>query len=70
MNNLKKIVITGSADKTLKIFDIASGFKHFGTMKSTDAVFCLETFDDITIAGSGDGSILAYDNNSQECLYG
>lgn len=63
-------IITGSADKSLKIFDIASGFKHAGTMKCTDAVFCMETFDDITIAGSGDGSILAYDNNTQECLYG
>jgi len=63
-------VITGSADKTLKIFDIQSGFKQSGLMKASDAVFCVETFDDITVAGTGDGNILAYDNNTSECLYG
>lgn len=39
-------------------------------MKATDAVYCVEQFDNITIAGVGDGSILAYDNNTLECLYG
>lgn len=63
-------VITASADKTLKLFDIASGFKQAGVMKASDAVFCVETFEDITIAGTGDGNILAYDNNTSECLYG
>ena len=63
-------MITASADKTLKLFDIASGFKQAGVMKASDAVFCVETFEDITIAGTGDGNILAYDNNTSECLYG
>jgi len=34
-------VITGSADKTLRVIDINSGFKPVVNMKATDAVFCL-----------------------------
>lgn len=63
-------VITASADKSLKLTDIGSGFKQVGAMKATDAVYTLELFDDIVIAGAGDGSILAYDTNTLECLYG
>ena len=68
--SLRVIVITGSADKTIKLIDIESGFKEFGTMKTTDAVYCMETIHNLTLAGTGDGNILCYDNDTLECLYG
>ena len=62
--------MTCSADKTLKIIDIVSGFKQHVQMKSTDAVFCIETIGSLTVAGSGDGNIFVYDNDDGKCLYG
>lgn len=62
--------MTGSADKTMKLIDLESGFKTFGTMKTTDAVYVLETVHNLSIAGTGDGNILAFDNDTLECLYG
>lgn len=64
------VVVTGSADKTCKILDIVKGFKTVGTLKATDAVFEIELIFNLTIAGCGDGNIVAFDNDTQECLYG
>lgn len=64
------IVVTGSADKTCMLIDMGSGFKKYGKMDATDAVFVLETIYNITLAGTGDGNVLAFDNDTQECLYG
>lgn len=63
-------MITGSADKTVKVLDILSGFKLFNTMQTSDAVFSLETVYNLTVAGCGDGNIVVFDNDNGECLYG
>ena len=63
-------MITGSADKTVKIIDILSGFKMFSTLETSDAVFTLETVYNLTIAGCGDGNLVVFDNDNGECLYG
>ena len=38
--SLSGFAITGSADKTVKTFDIFNGFKPVSIMNTTDAVFC------------------------------
>jgi WD40 repeat protein len=69
--SMSSFIVTGSADKTLKKFDIISGFKHAGTMQTTDAVFCGKIIqNNLAIAGCGDGNIIAFDLDSNECLYG
>ena len=69
--------MTGSADKTCKIFDLRTGtgqnIKPAVTMQATDAVFCGEIVADsnLLIAGCGDGNILAFDiDKNGECVYG
>ena len=69
--------MTGSADKTGKIFDLRAGtgqsLKPAVTMQATDAVFCGEIVGDsnLLIAGCGDGNILAFDiDRNGECVYG
>ena len=37
---LSGFIVTGSADKTLKSFDIFNDFKPVHVMKATDAIFC------------------------------
>jgi hypothetical protein len=44
--------------------------KPINIMKTTDAVFCGETIENLVIAGCGDGNILSFDIDSGECLYG
>lgn len=39
-------------------------------MKASDAVYCLKTKSNLTIAGCGDGNIMTYDNDFGKCLYG
>ena len=39
-------------------------------MKATDAIYCVDHIYNLTVAGSGDGNVLVYDNDSGECLYG
>ncbi|KAL4459982.1 hypothetical protein ABPG74_003508 [Tetrahymena malaccensis] len=68
--NLGGQVITGSADKTLRVIDIQSGFKPMANMKATDAVFCIETIYNLTVAGCGDGNVLCFENDTGKCLYG
>ena len=66
------LVVTGSADKTLKLFDLKMGLaKPLAVMNCTDAVFCGEVVGELAIAGCGDGNILAFDlQKGGECLYG
>ena len=63
-------MITGSADKTLRVIDMHAGFKPLTNMKATDAVYCLETVYNLSIAGCGDGNVLCFDNDNGKCLYG
>jgi hypothetical protein len=39
-------------------------------MKATDAIYCVDPLYNLTIAGSGDGNVFAYDNDTGKCLYG
>jgi len=60
--SLSSFIITGSADKTVKKFDIISGFKQRASMPATDAVFCGKVIkENLAIVGCGDGNILAFD---------
>lgn len=68
--NDSNLLITGSADKTIKIFDMLSGFKQIGELKSADAVFCGDIYDNFLAVGCGDGNLLAYNLDTMECLYG
>jgi WD40 repeat protein len=68
--NLSGFVLTGSADKSVKCFDIFNGFAPLAQMKTTDAVFCGEVLDNLVLVGCGDGNILCFDADSGECLYG
>ena len=70
-------IVTGSADKTIKVWDLRSGkgsaLGSVCKMESTDAVFCGELVDygNLAVVGAGDGNILAYDlMKGGECLYG
>lgn len=69
--SLSSFIITGSADKTVKKFDVMSGFKLRASMPATDAVFCGKIVNNnLAIVGCGDGNILAFDLDKDQCLYG
>ena len=55
------LLVTGSADRTIKIFDMTSGFSQIGELKTADAVFCGDICGDVLAVGCGDGNLLAYD---------
>lgn len=69
-SSLSGFAVTGSADKTIKTFDIFNGFKPLSVMNTTDAVFCGEVLQNLVIAGCGDGNILCFNMDNSECLYG
>lgn len=70
-SNLSNIAFTGSADKTIKVFDILNNFSEISSMKATDAVFCgaLHESSFLTV-GCGDGNLLGYDLNKFDCSWG
>lgn len=59
--SLNNFLVTGSADKKVKVFDIVSGFKLASEMNATDAIFCAKLIENLAICGCGDGNILAFD---------
>ena len=68
--SLSSFIITGSSDKTVKKFDIISGFKPIAVMNTTDAVFCGTLVQNLAVTGCGDGNILAFDLDQNKCLFG
>ena len=64
------LIISGSADKTVKMWDVFSGMQNLGEMQTTDAVFCGDIYKDILFVGCGDGNMLAFNLDTQECMYG
>jgi len=67
------LLVTGSADKTVKLFDMRKGLNApLLKMQATDAVFCGDILDDrLALVGTGDGNLLAFDlKGNGECLYG
>ena len=68
-------VVTGAADKELKVFDLRGSdqLKPVISAQATDAIFYGELLDggNLCITGCGDGNILAFDlQRGGECLYG
>lgn len=69
--NLSSFIVTGSADKTVKKFDIMQSFKPIAVMNTTDAVFCGKIIGgNLALTGCGDGNILAFDLDHHKVLYG
>ena len=68
--NMSGLVVTGSADKTIKVLDIFNNFGMVREMNATDAVFCGNILENLCLVGCGDGNILCYDLDSGDCLYG
>lgn len=68
--NQKGQLVTGSADNTLKVFDMKNNYKVIGELKSTDAVYCGDILGNVVVAGCGDGNLLCYDLNTMECAWG
>jgi WD40 repeat protein len=68
--NRSNLVITGSADKTVKVLDLLDGLKEIGNMKATDSVFCGDIYENFVAVGCGDGNLLGYNLDTMECLYG
>ena len=68
--NGNNLLVTGAADKYLKVFDINKGFQVIGELKSTDAVFCGDICGNAVAAGCGDGNLLCYNLNTMECAWG
>lgn len=62
--------VTGSADKTIKVFDILNGYKPLSVMNTTDAVFCGTVLQNLIVVGCGDGNILCFDSDTNQCLFG
>jgi len=57
------MIVTGSADKTIKAFELGNLKKPAVTMNATDAIFCGETLGSLVVTGCGDGNILVFDLN-------
>lgn len=69
-SNESNLIVTGSADRTLKVFDISTGFQEIMKMKATDSVLSGDLRKNLAIVGCQDGNILAYNIDTGECLYG
>jgi len=68
--NLSNLVITGSADKTVKVFDISDNFKQLGSMTAKAIVCCGSIHENIAIAGCGDGNMIFYNLDEMKAAYG
>lgn len=66
----ENLLVTGSADKTIKIFDMLGDFKMLGELKTSDAVFCGDIFENVLAVGCGDGNLICYNLDTFECLFG
>lgn len=62
--------MTGSGDSSIKIIDIMGGFKTVGDLQTTDAVFCGKVVENLAVVGCGDGNILVYNLDTQDCQFG
>lgn len=69
-SNQSNLIITGSADKTIKLMDITKSFDELGKMKSTDSITCGDLYESILAVGCADGNLLAYNIDTLDCMYG
>jgi WD40 repeat protein len=64
------MLVTGSADKTIKLLDMTNNFKEIGSLKATDVILSGDLYESFLAVGCGDGNILAYNLDTMECLFG
>ncbi|KAI1293975.1 hypothetical protein EDD11_008294 [Mortierella claussenii] len=64
----RHIVITGSRDSTLRVWDIQTGQNLFLLQGHTDSVRCIEVHGDILVSGSYDCSARVWSLRTGECL--
>lgn len=63
-------LITGSFDKTIKVWDIAAGFGLRADVEATGGILCGQLVDSLAVVGCTDGNILVFDLDVQECCFG
>ena len=67
VSNRTGCLVTGSADKTVKCFDIRTGegknLNRVKLLKTTDSVMCGQLLDEgnLCVVGCSDGNIISYD---------
>ena len=64
------IIVSAAADKSVKMWDVFNGMSSLGEMEATEAVMCGDMHDNIFFAGCGDGNLLAFNMDTQECIWG
>ena len=69
-SNQSNIIVTGSADKTIKTLDIMKNLSVIQMMKTSDSVFCGDLINNFCAVGCADGNLLAYNLDTGKCLYG
>ncbi len=63
-------MVTGSADKSVKAFDIAAGLKCVGSAEAKAIVCCGTIHENMAIAGCGDGNVLFLDLDTMKTAFG
>lgn len=64
------MLVSGAADKKVKLWDISAGLSNLGEMTATDAVFSGDIADNVFIAGCGDGNVVAFNLDTMETIWG
>ena len=63
-------MISGSADKTLRLFDLNNSFKEIACTQALEEIFCGDLYENFCIVGCRDGNIYAYNLDNMTCIYG
>ena len=64
------ILVSAAADKKVKMWDIFNSLSPLGEMDATEAVMCADMYKELLFTGCGDGNVLAFNLDTQECLWG
>lgn len=68
--NESNMLVTGSADQTVKILDAYMGFQVRGEMRATGEILCGTMAHNKVAVGCSDGNLLVYDTDIQDCIFG
>lgn len=63
------ILVTGSTDRTLIIWDLISGERMKHLLGHTSTVRCVELVNDLVVSGSRDGTLRVWSLTTGECLH-
>ena len=63
------ILVTGSTDRTLILWDLHSGERLRHLLGHTSTVRCVELCDDLIVSGSRDGTLRVWNINNGECIH-